>query len=59
MGLARPLRLESPEMPDLSQRTLAHVMTVPENLIPEDADTYPLRQKFWQQTLLNEVFLIG
>jgi hypothetical protein len=40
-------------MPDLSQRTLAHVMTVLESLTPEDADTYPLRQKFWQQMLFK------
>jgi hypothetical protein len=40
-------------MPDLSQRTLAHLMQVLESLTPEDADTFPLRQKFWQQILFK------
>jgi hypothetical protein len=40
-------------MPDLSQRTLGHLMQVLENLTPEDADTYPQRQKFWQQMLFK------
>ncbi len=40
-------------MPDLSQRTLAQVMKVLESLTPEDADTYPLRQQFWQQMLFK------
>jgi hypothetical protein len=40
-------------MPDLSQRTLAYVMQVLESLTPEDADTFPLRQRFWQQMLFK------
>ena len=40
-------------MPDLSQRTLAYVMNVLESLTPEDADTFPLRQRFWQQMLFK------
>src|SRR5580700_6988646 len=40
-------------MPDLSQRTLAYVMDVLESLTPEDADTFPVRQKFWQTMLFK------
>jgi hypothetical protein len=40
-------------MPELSQRTLAHVMKVLKTLTPEDADTYPLSRDFWQQTLFR------
>lgn len=46
-------RLEWPEMPDLSQRTLAHVMRVLGELVPEDANTYPLRRDFWKQLLFQ------
>jgi hypothetical protein len=40
-------------VPDLSQRTLAHVMKVLEGLVPEDADTAFLRREFWQIKLFE------
>jgi hypothetical protein len=46
-------RLEFPQMPDLSHRTLAHVMKVLGSLVPEKADTYPRRRELWQQMLFK------
>lgn len=43
-------------MPELSRRTLAHVMRVLDSLLPEDADNFQLSRKYWETILFEWSF---
>lgn len=51
--LVRALVCSACIMPELSQKTLAHVMQVLDSLLPEDADAFPLLRKYWETILFE------